>query len=370
MRPCLPDSSHAEPPGRRDEPVSPPARPQPGGLAPLGPRGAREGAANPIGRSSCRSAIPPATGATSWSARASRTRRSRRRMNEQFVCDQGRPRGAPRPRRRLHGRGPGDDRIGRLADERLPDPRSATRSTAAPTSHPRTVTAWPGFPRVLEAVADAYREPTRRGRAAGRRCSPATSRPSSPSRRATGTFSPGSSRRRPPGLPARFDAVHAGFGGAPKFPAPMALEFLLRTWRRTQRRRPRSRSSRARSTRWPPAASTTSWAAASPATAPMPAGWSRTSRRCSTTTPCWPTPTSRPTAPPGPSATRRSCARRSTSCSTSCAPPREASPPPWMPTARESRGASTSGLTRSSPASWRRRGSTRRSATPWPRTGA
>jgi uncharacterized protein len=34
-------------------------------------------------------------------------------------------------------------------------------------------------------------------------------------------------------LGARFDAHWGGFGGAPKFPQPMNLEFLLRTWRRT-----------------------------------------------------------------------------------------------------------------------------------------
>jgi uncharacterized protein YyaL (SSP411 family) len=33
-------------------------------------------------------------------------------------------------------------------------------------------------------------------------------------------------------LAASFDPVHGGFGGAPKFPAPMSLEFLLRSWRR------------------------------------------------------------------------------------------------------------------------------------------
>ena len=32
---------------------------------------------------------------------------------------------------------------------------------------------------------------------------------------------------------ASFDAHHGGFGGAPKFPAPMVLEFLLRAWRRS-----------------------------------------------------------------------------------------------------------------------------------------
>ena len=35
-------------------------------------------------------------------------------------------------------------------------------------------------------------------------------------------------------LAATFDATHGGFGGAPKFPAPMILEFLLRAWRRTR----------------------------------------------------------------------------------------------------------------------------------------
>jgi uncharacterized protein YyaL (SSP411 family) len=30
-----------------------------------------------------------------------------------------------------------------------------------------------------------------------------------------------------------FDHQHGGFGGAPKFPQPMVLEFLLRTWKRT-----------------------------------------------------------------------------------------------------------------------------------------
>jgi uncharacterized protein len=34
-------------------------------------------------------------------------------------------------------------------------------------------------------------------------------------------------------LGSSFDAVHGGFGGAPKFPAPMTLEFLLRAWRHT-----------------------------------------------------------------------------------------------------------------------------------------
>ena len=50
---------------------------------------------------------------------------------------QGRPRGAARRRRRLHGGHPGDDRAGRLADDRVPHARRASRSTAAPTSRPQ-----------------------------------------------------------------------------------------------------------------------------------------------------------------------------------------------------------------------------------------
>ncbi len=36
-------------------------------------------------------------------------------------------------------------------------------------------------------------------------------------------------------LRSEFDAVHGGFGGAPKFPAPSGLRFLLRYWKRTGR---------------------------------------------------------------------------------------------------------------------------------------
>lgn len=36
------------------------------------------------------------------------------------------------------------------------------------------------------------------------------------------------------GIAGGFDRMHGGFGNAPKFPAPMSLEFLLRTYHRTQ----------------------------------------------------------------------------------------------------------------------------------------
>src|SRR5699024_12044150 len=34
-------------------------------------------------------------------------------------------------------------------------------------------------------------------------------------------------------LEQQFDAMHGGFGGAPKFPQPSVLRFLLRHWHRT-----------------------------------------------------------------------------------------------------------------------------------------
>jgi uncharacterized protein YyaL (SSP411 family) len=89
-----------------------------------------------------------------------------------------------------------------------------------------------GFPRVLEAVADAYR--TRRDeveRQAGALASHLQAQLAVPA----GEHDP--ERRQLETAAARigasFDPVHGGFGGAPKFPAPMALEFLLRTWRRS-----------------------------------------------------------------------------------------------------------------------------------------
>jgi len=89
----------------------------------------------------------------------------------------------------------------------------------------------PSFPRVLAAVADAWH--TRRAEVVGQ-----------------GGMLAAHLREQlevPPGraepeltqldaavarLTAAFDGRNGGFGGAPKFPAPMTLEFLLRMWRR------------------------------------------------------------------------------------------------------------------------------------------
>jgi hypothetical protein len=89
----------------------------------------------------------------------------------------------------------------------------------------------PGFPRVLEAVADFYRN--KRGEAArvgqellerirqGERVRAGTDL-------LTADVLDGAYR----GLRAEFDPRHGGLGRAPKFPQPMAFDFLLRYWRR------------------------------------------------------------------------------------------------------------------------------------------
>ena len=89
----------------------------------------------------------------------------------------------------------------------------------------------PGFGRVLSAVAEAYRE--RRGEIAEQ------GRLLVEHLRGQLDVQPGSADPEQRTLDlaaariaASFDERHGGFGGAPKFPAPMTLEFLLRRWRR------------------------------------------------------------------------------------------------------------------------------------------
>ena len=90
-----------------------------------------------------------------------------------------------------------------------------------------------GLPRVLGAVADAYR--TRRDEVEQQAAALADHL------RASLAVSAGDRDVEPrqleaavARLAATFDAAHGGFGGAPKFPAPMILEFLLRAWRRSR----------------------------------------------------------------------------------------------------------------------------------------
>ena len=90
----------------------------------------------------------------------------------------------------------------------------------------------PGFPRVLGAIAEAYRNRRAEVVAQGRELAAHL--------REQLDVQPGSAeveRRQLDAAVERlaqsFDAVHGGFGGAPKFPSPMTLEFLLRAWSRS-----------------------------------------------------------------------------------------------------------------------------------------
>ena len=146
-------------------------------------------------------------------------------MNEHFVVDQGRPRGAARRRRDLHGRRAGDDRPRRLADERLPHARrrAVLRRHVLPRREPRT-----GCRRsreVLTRIAELWESGPRRG-PRGRRAQLAAALPRRGERPDAGAAAGGldsrdARRGRRAARDATFDREHGGWGGAPKFPQPM-----------------------------------------------------------------------------------------------------------------------------------------------------
>ena len=184
-------------------------------------------------------------------------------MNDAVREHQGRPRGAPRRRRRLHGRRPGHDRARRLADDGVPHARrravlrrhllpEARTFAAQLLRRRRRRVARPSAPTSLAQAGQLTEALDRFGQ-----LEPAADLP--------GADAP---QRAPCASSAgEFDPTWGGFGGAPKFPQTMSLELLLRATRR--RRRATARSSVVddhRSTPWRRAASTTTSAAASPAT--------------------------------------------------------------------------------------------------------
>ncbi len=90
----------------------------------------------------------------------------------------------------------------------------------------------PGFPRVLIGVAKAYRERRDEVEQSGarlvehlRESARATAAPEE-------ALDPALLHAAVQGLASQFDSVEGGFGGAPKFPQPMALEFLLQSYAR------------------------------------------------------------------------------------------------------------------------------------------
>jgi uncharacterized protein YyaL (SSP411 family) len=89
----------------------------------------------------------------------------------------------------------------------------------------------PSFRRVLAAVADAFAtKPQEVAQTAGQ-VRDFLSRPALPL--AVGTLDPTLLDEAYTRLARDYDPAHGGFGGAPKFPQPMLLEFLLRTHVRT-----------------------------------------------------------------------------------------------------------------------------------------
>ena len=89
-----------------------------------------------------------------------------------------------------------------------------------------------GFPRVLASVADAYRtrrhEVEQQAGILARHLQAQLAVPSGDRDPERSQLEAATAR-----IGASFDPVHGGFGGAPKFPPPMTLEFLLRSWRRS-----------------------------------------------------------------------------------------------------------------------------------------
>jgi uncharacterized protein YyaL (SSP411 family) len=92
----------------------------------------------------------------------------------------------------------------------------------------------PGFPRVLQAVAEAYRDRRDDLQAGGRQVLEHIS--------STAQLQPSSALLEPSILDAAFEGIRSeydpafgGFGQAPKFPQPMTLDFLLRYYYRSHR---------------------------------------------------------------------------------------------------------------------------------------
>ncbi|HZS34860.1 MAG TPA: thioredoxin domain-containing protein [Methylomirabilota bacterium] len=89
----------------------------------------------------------------------------------------------------------------------------------------------PGFPRVLAAVAEFYRDKRGEAAAAGRQLLDRL-RQAEAVRAGGELLTRDVLDRAYQGLAAEFDARHGGLGRAPKFPQPMAFDFLLRYWAR------------------------------------------------------------------------------------------------------------------------------------------
>ena len=213
---------------------------------------------------------------------------------------QGRPRGATRRRRDLHDRRAAPHRRRRLADERVAHRPIASPSSAAPTSRRATEPAAlrrgfldaprrartalgagprPGWSRptgsLTEAVRTALASPARGRRRASPGAEPIVGavEPPAPRPSTTGTAGCGAPPSSPPACRC---ACCCATTGAPATRARCSMATLtLRADGGRRHPRPGGR-------RLPPLLHG------------RRAGWCPTSRRCSTTTPCWRWPTPRP----------------------------------------------------------------------------
>ncbi|MBK8540054.1 MAG: thioredoxin domain-containing protein [Ardenticatenia bacterium] len=206
-----------------------------------------------------------------------------------------------------------------------------------------------GFGEVLTAIAQAWEGRREAVLASAQRLADAL-RGAAAATGATQGPSPAALNAAAEAVAGAHDPRHGGFGAAPKFPQAPQLAFLAaygRTFPWRSRRQRRWRSSTKPWMPWPAGGCSTSWAGASIATASMPTGPCRISRRCSMTMPCccpctW---VRRPAARAG----RRGAWLRPrwAGCCARCAIQGAASSPPRTPIKRAGRAAFSSGARRS-----------------------
>ena len=97
---------------------------------------------------------------------------------------------------------------------------------------PRSRYGIPAFQQVLLGIAEAYQTQREKIKEGGEQLKTRVSQ-SLALRADPAALTPDTLDRAYHGLASRFDATHGGFGGAPKFPQPMNLEFLLLYHHRT-----------------------------------------------------------------------------------------------------------------------------------------